>query len=346
MVRQVNNTLFKLHFERLEYSPLTISSWERGYTYSTLSVFISLLSLLNTVNSRLTDTSLLRTPLKYGQQLNPWQKIDYIRLTEINSRHYGLSLLRTLTRRPDGVRNKGSWLYLLFSIKTLTIEIVLNTGSADNNLDTESAKKDAAAFTNTSLKCLVNTQRVKGNGCHLRWYFHNKSLPLNATEKYKIQLNTTDNKCKKAFILTIMNVTDNDEGTYSCNMSCPGWDGWVDSSNDIELHVYPPTIGKKLLPHFSEATVGFSVGRSVRRSLTLSVTQSVGQLVCRSIGRWVKPSASVVGWSASRSVRRSVSQSHGRSIGRWFSRSVGHSVGRLVGLPFGQSVYWLNDWPD
>lgn len=32
-------------------------------------------------------------------------------LTEINYRHYGLSLLRTINRVPDGVRNNGSWLY-------------------------------------------------------------------------------------------------------------------------------------------------------------------------------------------------------------------------------------------
>ena len=32
-------------------------------------------------------------------------------LTEINSRQYGLSLLRTRNRVPDGVRNNGSWLY-------------------------------------------------------------------------------------------------------------------------------------------------------------------------------------------------------------------------------------------
>ena len=43
-------------------------------------------------------TSLLRTPRVYtpryyGQQLNP--RRNYIRLTEVNSRYYGLSLLRT-----------------------------------------------------------------------------------------------------------------------------------------------------------------------------------------------------------------------------------------------------------
>ena len=32
-------------------------------------------------------------------------------LTEIKSWHYGLSLLRTRNRGPEGVRNNGSWLY-------------------------------------------------------------------------------------------------------------------------------------------------------------------------------------------------------------------------------------------
>ena len=243
---------------------------------------------------------------------------------------------------------------MLFSIKTLTIEIVLNTGSADNNLDTESAKKDAAAFTNTSLKCLVNTERVKWNDCHLRWYFRNKSLPLYATAKYKIQLNTTDNKCKKAFILTVMNVTDNDKGTYSCHMSCLDWDEWVDSSNDIELHVYPPTIGKKLLLHFSEATVGFSIGRSVGgRSLGQSDGHSLG-LHSRSVSWSVGPSGDGSNprrwWLVGRPVGRSVGQFLSRSVGpsaggsvdqsvtRSVGRSLGRSVGWLVGLPFGQSV--------
>ena len=35
----------------------------------------------------------------------------YRRLTEINSRYYGLSLMRTLPRGPYSVRYKGSLLY-------------------------------------------------------------------------------------------------------------------------------------------------------------------------------------------------------------------------------------------
>ena len=49
----------------------------------------------------ITDTPIIRTAAKSPAKLN------YRRLTEINSCYYGLSLLRTLTcsRRPEGVRN-------------------------------------------------------------------------------------------------------------------------------------------------------------------------------------------------------------------------------------------------
>ena len=50
----------------------------------------------------ITDTPIIRTGTR------PPAKINYRRLTEINSRYYGLSLLRTLTCGPEGVRNKGS----------------------------------------------------------------------------------------------------------------------------------------------------------------------------------------------------------------------------------------------
>ena len=54
----------------------------------------------------ITDTPIKRTAAKSQA------KINYRRLTEINSPYYGLSLIRTLTRGPYSVRNKGSsWLY-------------------------------------------------------------------------------------------------------------------------------------------------------------------------------------------------------------------------------------------
>ena len=59
----------------------------------------------STVNSRLADTPIKRTAAKSQAKTN------YRRLTEINSRYYGLSLIRTLIRSSYSVRNKGSWLY-------------------------------------------------------------------------------------------------------------------------------------------------------------------------------------------------------------------------------------------
>ena len=50
----------------------------------------------------ITDTPIIQTAAKSPA------KIEYIRLTETNSRYYGLLLLRTLTRGPEGIRNEGT----------------------------------------------------------------------------------------------------------------------------------------------------------------------------------------------------------------------------------------------
>ena len=54
-----------------------------------------------TVNSRLADTAIKRTAAKSTAILN------YRRLTEINSRYYGLLLMRTLAQGRYNVRYKG-----------------------------------------------------------------------------------------------------------------------------------------------------------------------------------------------------------------------------------------------
>ena len=58
------------------------------------------------------STPALRTPSYNGHPIirtaakSP-AKTNYRRLTEINSRYYGISLLKTLTRGPYRVRNEG-----------------------------------------------------------------------------------------------------------------------------------------------------------------------------------------------------------------------------------------------
>ena len=54
----------------------------------------------------ITDTPIKRTAAKSQEKTN------YRRLIEINSRYHGLSLMRTLTRGPYGVRYKESGLYV------------------------------------------------------------------------------------------------------------------------------------------------------------------------------------------------------------------------------------------
>ena len=73
-----------------------------------LNVFPGYSQLSPCGHPAITDTPIIRTAAKSPA------KINYRRLTKINSRYYGLSLMRTLTRGPHSVRNKGSWLYQTF----------------------------------------------------------------------------------------------------------------------------------------------------------------------------------------------------------------------------------------
>ena len=80
-----------------EFSPFFVcGKWCFHWNYSQLSPC---------GHPAISDTPIIRTAAKSPA------KTCYRCLTEINSRYYGHSLMRTLTRGPHSVRYKGSWLY-------------------------------------------------------------------------------------------------------------------------------------------------------------------------------------------------------------------------------------------
>ncbi|KAM7426336.1 hypothetical protein ABFA07_022367 [Porites harrisoni] len=57
---------------------------------------------------------------------------------------------------------------------------------------------------------------------------------------YDIQERRTNSRCKKDFILTIANVTDDDEGKYKCQWICDKDDpSYLNSTSFIQLNVFP-----------------------------------------------------------------------------------------------------------
>ncbi|XP_022788743.1 peroxidasin homolog [Stylophora pistillata] len=83
-----------------------------------------------------------------------------------------------------------------------------------------SSQISASKFSNVSLTCLVDTDE---SGCpeELYWFKNNDKTSLASGGRYNIALKNTHTKCQQEFILTIFNITkNNDEGMYSCHWIC------------------------------------------------------------------------------------------------------------------------------
>ena len=96
---------------------------------------------------------------------------------------------------------------------------------------------------NVSLKCLAF---VRPSDCwdnSLQWYFNNSSVKLKSGEKYDIQERTTNTRCKKDFILTIVDVTEADQGGYKCEWLCDRDYRCFSRSSIIQLKVFPSPSG-------------------------------------------------------------------------------------------------------
>ena len=99
------------------------------------------------------------------------------------------------------------------------------------------------AFTNVSLKCLVGVRPSDCLDDALRWYFSNSSTSLKSGEKYEIQERKTNTRCKIEFIITIINVTEADEGKYKCTWFCELDYPSFSRSSIIQLKVFPSPTG-------------------------------------------------------------------------------------------------------
>ena len=110
-----------------------------------------------------------------------------------------------------------------------------------------SPQVSVTAYLNVSLKCLAF---VRPSDCwdnSLRWYFNKSSGELKSGEKYDIQDRKTNTRCKTDFILTIVNVTEEDEGKYKCQLLCDEYYPDDSKSSIIQLKVFPPLEGTDTL---------------------------------------------------------------------------------------------------
>ena len=116
-----------------------------------------------------------------------------------------------------------------------------NTGFLPKAPQITSPTVSVTAYSNVSLKCEVG---VRPSDCwdnSLQWYFNNSSGELKFGEKYDIQERKTNTRCKKDFILTIVNVTEADEGMYKCQWLCDHDYPIFSRSSIIQLKVFPPS---------------------------------------------------------------------------------------------------------
>ena len=129
-----------------------------------------------------------------------------------------------------------------------------NTGFLPKAPQRSCSTVSVTAYSTVSFKCLAF---VRPRHCHdnsLQWYFNNSSGELKSGEKYHIQERRTNTRCIIDFILTIVNVTEADEGKYECQWLCDKNYPSFSKSSIIQLKVYPseegtdtPVISKHLM---------------------------------------------------------------------------------------------------
>ena len=134
--------------------------------------------------------------------------------------------------------------------------IFFNAGPLPKGPTTDSLEVLAAKSFNATLSCWIDFDRHDFPLCSVDWYLNDNKVPLKRGEKYK-RFETETSRCKKEFILSIFNITENDRGTYSCHWICEFQNN---TKAAVDLKVYDnPSTGKNIERSNADAFIFLSI---------------------------------------------------------------------------------------
>ena len=139
---------------------------------------------------------------------------------------------------PTVAQKNGNHFHIIFADHIFSPS---NTGLSPKAPKISSLEVSKTAYSNVSLKCEVAVRPSDCWDSSLQWYFNNSSVKLKSGEKYVIQERKTNTRCNIDFILTIVNVTEADEGGYKCQYLCDKYYPSQSKSSTIQLKVFPPS---------------------------------------------------------------------------------------------------------
>jgi len=97
----------------------------------------------------------------------------------------------------------------------------------------------ASKSSNTNLTCWIDYESYCPDS--LTWHLNDNRTPLPENgPKFKVEEKDTHSTCKKEFILSIFNVTEIDEGTYSCHWHCE-YENTTKAAIDLKVFNPQPT---------------------------------------------------------------------------------------------------------